>query len=372
MADWPTAPVLVTGATGFTGGHLARRLRHLGHDVRALVRRRDSARELEAAGITVVEGDVRRQADVMRAVKGVRGIYHLAAAFRVAGQPDDLYREVNVRGTENVVAAARRHGVERLVHCSTIGVHGDVKEIPSTENSPFNPGDIYQQTKLEGELVTRAAIDEGLPAVIVRPASIYGPGDLRILKLFRAIQARRFLMFGSGTTLWHPVYIDDLVDGFLLCGEREEALGRTYILADERHVTLREWFAGIARAVGVPRPSAVLATRGLGGRVRGGLPPAAHRSAALSQACRVLRQPPRLPHRQSAARVGLSPEGGHRGWPQADRRLAFRAGASEAIPAQTERLQIAAFSAHRVKIAPFLTIGADLSGRRSPLLGCCA
>jgi nucleoside-diphosphate-sugar epimerase len=289
MADWPTAPVLITGATGFTGGHLARRLRHLGHDVRALVRRRDSARELEAAGITVVEGDVRRQADVMRAVKGVRGIYHLAAAFRVAGQPDDLYREVNVRGTENVVAAARRHGVERLVHCSTIGVHGDVKEIPSTENSPFNPGDIYQQTKLEGELVTRAAIDEGLPAVIVRPASIYGPGDLRILKLFRAIQARRFLMFGSGTTLWHPVYIDDLVDGFLLCGEREEALGRTYILADERHVTLREWFAGIARAVGVPPP-------------RGRLPywPLAVSAAACEAVCRPLRIDPPLYRRRAA------------------------------------------------------------------------
>jgi dihydroflavonol-4-reductase len=289
MADGRTAPVLVTGATGFTGGHLARRLRRLGHDVRALVRPGARGAELEAAGITVVEGDVRRRADVMRAARGVRGIYHLAAAFRVAGEPDDLYRDVNLRGTENVVEAARKNGVERLIHCSTIGVHGDVKEIPSTESSPFNPGDIYQRTKLEGELVTRAAIDRGLPAVIVRPASIYGPGDLRFLKLFRAIQARRFLMFGSGKTLWHPVYIDDLVDGFLLCGEREEALGRTYILAGERHVTLSEWVAAIARAVGVPPP-------------RGRLPywPLAASATVCETVCRPLRIDPPLYRRRAA------------------------------------------------------------------------
>jgi dihydroflavonol-4-reductase len=289
MADGQTAPVLVTGATGFTGGHLAHRLRRLGHDVRALVRPGARGAELEAAGITVVEGDVRRRADVMRAARGVRGIYHLAAAFRVAGEPDDFYRDVNLRGTENIVEAARKNRVERLIHCSTIGVHGDVKEIPSTESSPFNPGDIYQRTKLEGELVTQAAIDRGLPAVIVRPASIYGPGDLRFLKLFRAIQARRFLMFGSGRTLWHPVYIDDLVDGFLLCGEREEALGRTYILAGERHVTLSEWVAAIARAVGVPPP-------------RGRLPywPLAASAAICEAVCRPLRIDPPLYRRRAA------------------------------------------------------------------------
>ena len=289
MADGQKPPVLVTGATGFTGGHLARRLRGLGHDVRALARRSPRADELEAAGITVIEGDLRRPEDVMRAARGARTIYHLGAAFRVAGEADGFYRDVNVRGTENVVAAAQKSGVERLIHCSTIGVHGNVKEIPSTETSPFNPGDIYQQTKLEGELVARAATDQGLPAVIVRPASIYGPGDLRFLKLFRAIQARRFLMFGSGETLWHPVYIDDLIAGFLLCGEREEALGRTYILADERHVTLRDWVAGIARAVGVPPP-------------RGRLPywPLAVSAAVCEMVCRPLRIDPPLYRRRAA------------------------------------------------------------------------
>jgi nucleoside-diphosphate-sugar epimerase len=244
----------VTGATGFTGGHLAFRLRERGHPVRALVRAPAAARDLEAAGVELIEGDLRRAADVARAAAGVDRIYHIAAVFRTAGHPDAFYREVNLHGTENVLEAAARHGVARTIHCSTIGVHGDVKEIPCTEDSPFNPGDIYQETKLAGELAARRAFDGGLPGVIFRPAGIFGPGDLRFLKLFRMVHDRRFRMFGSGETLWHPIYIDDLVEGILLCGEHPAAVGRTYILAGERWVTLNELVLGIARAVGVAPP----------------------------------------------------------------------------------------------------------------------
>jgi nucleoside-diphosphate-sugar epimerase len=281
--------VLVTGATGFTGGRLALHLRQLGHPVRALVRPGAATDALRAAGVALIEGDIRSPPDVMRAAEDVSAIYHLAAAFRIAGQPDSFYRDVNVRGTANVVAAAQTHRVARMIHCSTIGVHGSVKEIPSTETSPFNPRDIYQETKLEGELVARAAIDRGLPGVIVRPAAIYGPGDLRFLKLFRAIKTHRFRMFGSGEAFWHPVYIDDLVDGFLLCGERPEALGKTYILAGECYVTLNEWVAGIAHAVGVLPP-------------RGHLPywPLAVAAAACEDLCRPFGIDPPLYRRRAA------------------------------------------------------------------------
>jgi nucleoside-diphosphate-sugar epimerase len=281
--------VLVTGATGFTGGRLALHLRQLGHPVRALVRPGAATDALRAAGVALIEGDIRSPPDVMRAAEDVSAIYHLAAAFRIAGQPDSFYRDVNVRGTANVVAAAQTHRVARMIHCSTIGVHGSVKEIPSTETSPFNPRDIYQETKLEGELVARAAIDRGLPGVIVRPAAIYGPGDLRFLKLFRAIKTHRFRMFGSGEAFWHPVYIDDLVDGFLLCGERPEALGKTYILAGERYVTLNEWVAGIAHSIGVRPP-------------RGHLPywPLAVAAAACEELCRPFGIDPPLYRRRAA------------------------------------------------------------------------
>jgi nucleoside-diphosphate-sugar epimerase len=247
-------PVLVTGATGFTGGHLAYALRQAGHPVRALVRPGAAVGTLRALGVELVEGDLCTRDDVVRAAVGVERIYHIAAVFRTAGHPDSLYHEVNVRGTEHVLEAADRHRVARTIHCSTIGVHGDIKEIPCNEDSPFNPGDIYQETKLEGELRVRAALDRGLPGVIFRPAGIYGPGDLRFLKLFKSVHNRSFRMFGSGKTLWHPVYVADLVDGIILCGEHPAALGRTFILAGPRYVTLSELVAQIANVVGVPPP----------------------------------------------------------------------------------------------------------------------
>jgi dihydroflavonol-4-reductase len=255
MAEPIPPSALVTGATGFTGGHLALRLRALGHPVRALVRPGSKVGHLEAAGVDLVEGDIRNASDVARAAEGAARIYHIAAVFRTAGHPDSFYRDVNVGGTRHVIDAARRHGVERLIHCSTIGVHGDVKEIPCAEDSPFNPSDVYQETKLEAELAVRAAIEDDVPGVIFRPAGIYGPGDLRFLKLFKTIHNRTFRMFGTGETLWHPIYIDDLVDGILLCGERPEAVGQTYILAGDRYVTLNQLVTGIAGALGVSAPN---------------------------------------------------------------------------------------------------------------------
>ena len=249
-------PVLVTGASGFVGGHLALRLRGLGHPVRALVRPCAAVQSLRAAGISLIEGDLRNRQDVLRAAAGVSRIYHLGAVFRAPTLPDSYYREVNVGGTEHILEACRRHGVERTIHCSTIAVHGAGKEILCDEESPFGPLDIYQQTKLEGELRARAAIDGGLPVVIACPAGIYGPGDLRFLKLFQTIYLRRFRMLDAGATWWQGIYIDDLIDGLLLCAEHPDALGQTYILAEERHVTLDQVVEVIARAVGAPSPKA--------------------------------------------------------------------------------------------------------------------
>lgn len=246
--------VLVTGATGFTGGHLAKRLRADGVAVRALVRDASRAAELAHIGVELVEGDIRDAADVSGAAEGCRIVYHIAALFRTAGHPDSLYREVNVGGTANVIEAARRHGVARVVHCSTIGVHGDVLVVPCPEDGPFNPGDIYQETKLEAELLAREAFERDVEGVVVRPAGIYGPGDMRFLKLFRTIQKRTFRMFGSGETLWHPVHVEDLVDGILLAGRHPAAAGRVYILGADGYVTLNELVRLVAAALGVAPP----------------------------------------------------------------------------------------------------------------------
>ena len=245
---------LVTGATGFTGGRLAQTLVRAGHEVRALVRPGSSSASLAEAGVELVEGQLTRADDVIAAARGCEQIYHIAAVFRTAGHPDSYYREVNVGSTLNVLEAARRHGCERVIHCSTGGVHGHVAEPPADENYRFQPDDIYQQTKLEAELEVGAAIRRGQPATIFRPGAIYGEGDLRFLKLFRSIQKRRFVMIGSGKTRLHMVHVDDLVQGIMLCGSRPEALGETFLLAGPEAPTLEEIARVTAEVVGVPPP----------------------------------------------------------------------------------------------------------------------
>ena len=193
--------VLVTGATGFTGGHLAAGLKQCGHTVRALVRPRSLekflASSLAQLGIDAVEGDLSDPESVALAAVGATVVYHIAATYREAGQPDSVYRVVNVDGTRHVLDAARRAGATRVVHCSTGGVHGHIEQPPATEDAPLNPGDVYQQTKLEAEQVAREyGHTHPLEVVIARPIGIYGPGDTRFLKMFRGLARGRFPMLG--------------------------------------------------------------------------------------------------------------------------------------------------------------------------------
>jgi dihydroflavonol-4-reductase len=250
--------VLVTGATGFTGGHLARHLASRGDTVTALVREsssRASRQQLVDAGVHLAPGDLTDPDVAARAAQGVEVIYHIAALYRQAGLPDDTYRAVNARAVATVIEAAAAAGARRVVHCSTVGVHGDVEHPPANEDAPLKPGDIYQITKLEGEGLARdTGRRTGVEVVIVRPTGIYGPGDRRLLKLFRGVARRRFLMLGNGEIFYHLTHIDDLVEGFRLCAEVPQAAGRTYILAGAEVTTLRELVKIVAEEAGVPPP----------------------------------------------------------------------------------------------------------------------
>lgn len=241
---------MVTGATGFTGGHLARTLLGRGQSVTALVRDPSRARELAAEGVELCVGDLSDTASVRQAAAGCEVVYHIAAVYREARHGDDYYRRINVEGTRNVLDAVAQEGVGRVVHCSTVGVHGDVQTIPADENAPFAPGDIYQQSKLEAELLVRQRIDAGLPGVIFRPQGIYGPGDRRFLKLFKTIYRGSFRMIGSGDVCYHMTYVSDLVAGIILCGEHPAAPGQTYIFGGPRYTTLRELVETIGTVVG--------------------------------------------------------------------------------------------------------------------------
>lgn len=280
-------PVLVTGATGFTGRHLALALKRRGYHVRALARPSADTRGLAGHDIEVCVGDLTDADAVARAVRGVTRVYHLAVLYRSAKYPDRSYWAVNVAGTTHVLAAAARYGVERVVHCSTVGVHGAVRRVPADEEAPFDPGDIYQHTKLQGEWAARRAFRAGLPGVVVRPTGIYGPGDLRFWKLFQAIHRGAFRMFGSGEVYYHLTYIDDLVDGILLCGERPEAPGQVYILGGKRYVSLNELVRLVADALHVPPP-----------RGRGPLGPLKAAAGLCEWLCRPLRIEPPLHRRR--------------------------------------------------------------------------
>jgi nucleoside-diphosphate-sugar epimerase len=199
----------------------------------------------------VVEGDLKDAFALSQLVEGSDAVLHVAAVYRTAGHPDGYYHEVNVAGTERLLEAAARAGVRRFVHTSTVGVHGHVGTPPADETAPFAPGDVYQDTKAAAEIL---ALDfgrkRGLPVAVVRPGAIYGPGETRLLKLFRAIARGRYAVVGSGEPFYHPVYVDDLVAGFLLALEREEAVGQAFIVAGPRYVSQNELAQTIARHTG--------------------------------------------------------------------------------------------------------------------------
>jgi len=223
--------------------------------VRALVRDADRAAPLRKEGIELSAGDLRDRASIEAAMSGVEVVYNIAALYREAGLAADEYRAVNAESARTVVEVAGTSGVRRVVHCSTVGVHGDGEHPPANEDAPLRPGDVYQETKLEGERLALAAGQAtGVDVVVARPTGIYGPGDRRLLKLFRGVARKRFVILGDGRIFYHLTYIDDLVEGFRLCGDVRGAAGRIYILAGGEVTMLNELVGLIALEAGVAPP----------------------------------------------------------------------------------------------------------------------
>jgi len=245
--------VLVTGGTGFTGKGLVKRLLDEGHQVVALDYKEGlNTDELRQWGAEVVIGSVADKATVERCMDGVDVVQHLAAAFREMDVPNSYYHEINVGGTRNVLEAAERHAVSKFIYCSTCGVHGNVEHPPANEDASINAADYYQQTKYEAEPVVHEFAKRGMKTVIIRPAAIYGPGDPeRFFMIFKRVNKGTFPMFGTGKTLYHPLYIDNLVDAHMLAMEPGKGDGRTYLIADEEYISIENLVKHIARALGV-------------------------------------------------------------------------------------------------------------------------
>ena len=232
--------VLVTGGTGFTGKALVHRLIEMGHQVVALDYKEGlKTQEIREWGAEVILGSVTDMDVVRRAVEGAEVVHHVAAAFREMDVPERHYYEVNVEGTRNVLQAALDAGVRKVIYCSTCGVHGNVDHPPAGEDAPIRPADYYQRTKWEAEPLARKFFDRGLKTTILRPAAIYGPGDPeRFYLIFKRVAGGTFPMFGNGRTLYHPLYIDNLIDAFILAMEDGKGDGEAYLIADEQYIDL--------------------------------------------------------------------------------------------------------------------------------------
>jgi nucleoside-diphosphate-sugar epimerase len=225
--------VLITGAGGFIGSHLVDSQLQRGQNVRGVDVHLDLL--MHQAGhprLEAVCADITEKQTVERVVRGIDVIYHLASAHLDVSLSDAHYRRVNVDATLSLLEAARNAGVKRLVHCSSVGVIGDVKDPPADETTECHPANIYERTKLEGE---RAVLDfarqTGFPVVVLRPAWVYGPRCPRTAKLLRTISRGRFPIFGRGRNMRHPVYISDAIQGFELCAETPGVEGEVFIIA---------------------------------------------------------------------------------------------------------------------------------------------
>ena len=245
--------ILITGGTGFIGSRLAMKCLERGDSVRIYAQENTEAEKVNAGhlkdkGVEIILGSMTDRRMVSRAVEDIDIVFHLAAAQHEANISDEVFYEVNVSGTRNIIEASIKAGVKRFIHGSTIGVYGIVDGLID-ETTPCRPDNIYGITKLEGEKLALSFRNQ-LPVTVIRIPEVYGPADRRLLKLFKMIQRNRFVMIGNGKNLHHLIYIDDLIQAFFLAAEKEEAVGEIFLLAGERPVSSNVMVETIAEHLG--------------------------------------------------------------------------------------------------------------------------
>src|SRR5919197_1976542 len=230
----------VTGATGFIGGHLARKLRERGDDVVALVRSPDKAGELRELGCDLVEGDLSDEAAIRKGVEGCESVIHVGAVYKVGipkSEREPMW-DANVRGTERVLDTAHEAGASRIVYVSTCNVfgntHGQVVDESYRRDESEGFLSFYDETKYRAHLVAEDRIGKGYPIVIVQPAGVYGPNDHselgNMIDQARTGKLKLKLFPETGFML---VHVEDVAEGILLAHDKGE-LGESYILAGEQ------------------------------------------------------------------------------------------------------------------------------------------
>jgi oxidoreductase len=245
--------VAVTGGTGFVGGALIRALLADGHEVIALKRPSSPITPLQNLPINWIDGDVTDRSSLRGLFAGADWLIHAAGMLGQAGVPESRYFQLHEQGTQHVLDEAKQAGVQRVLYVSSPGVLGPISGSPATEDAPLAPSNPYERSKAAAEQVAMAFAHDGLPLIIARPEFIYGPTDLHVLGLFKAVRDGRFFTIDGGQNSCHPTYIADAVTGMLLALQKGK-LGQIYHITGPESVTFRQLGDTIAAALTVPPP----------------------------------------------------------------------------------------------------------------------
>lgn len=247
-------PVLLTGASGFIGGRLAMRLAGEGRRVRCLVRPRADTARLASLGVDLVFGDVTRPETLGGALAGVSHVVHCAAMVSDWGTVSEI-EAVNVFGTRNLLAASAAAGVRRFVHFSTTDIYGHPAESGTIAEShrPAGFSNWYAETKLRAEAEVRRG--HGFETVVLRPATVYGPGSKEVVgEIAKAIERRQMLLIDRGRPVAGLCFAENLIDAVLLALDHRAAAGETFNVTDGLPVTWRQFTGDLAAGLGCPGP----------------------------------------------------------------------------------------------------------------------
>ena len=246
--------VFVTGATGFVGGALCRALEQEGAEVHALARSSSARSTLNNVPVIWHEGDITEPQTLNGVFAGADWIIHAAGVLGRFGLAEQVYEQLNVEGTRNILEAALASGSRaRVLHVSSPGVLGPTTGPGVAEDAPYLPGNAYERSKTRAEQVALDFARRGLDVVIARPGFIYGPGDRHVLGLFKAIRSGHFFYIDGGRHWCHPTFIADAVAGMLVCLSRGRP-GEIYHIVGPAPVTFRELGKTIAAKLGVGPP----------------------------------------------------------------------------------------------------------------------
>jgi nucleoside-diphosphate-sugar epimerase len=245
----------LTGATGFIGGKLAKRLASYGHTIHALVRDPEKAQDLKDLGIKLFKGDITDKSSLHEPMQGVDGVYHVAAWYKVGVKDKSMAYAINVNGTRNVLEVMQELGIRKGVYTSTLAVNSDTKGKVVDERYRYDGKhlSVYDRTKWQAHYeVAVPMIRRGLPLVIVQPGLVYGPGDTSAAgETFRQYLQGKLPILPSRTA-YNWAYVDDIVTGHILAMEKGRE-GESYIIGGPVH-PLTDAFQMAEKITGIKAP----------------------------------------------------------------------------------------------------------------------